>query len=51
MIIKYNEAWFYQGPYVPSGVIYGDPEWPTYSHMFVPGFNPDSYFINIYEGK
>lgn len=33
--------WYYAGPYVPSGVVYGMKEWPSHSHWLVPGFDPD----------
>jgi len=40
---------YYQGPYVPSGVIY-------YSGgilccWLVPGFDPDAFEIDVYNGK
>lgn len=32
--------WFYAGPYVPSGVVYGCG-WVSYCHWLIPGFDPD----------
>lgn len=40
---------FYQGPYVPSGVLYGELDWPSRSHWLIPGYDPDSYKIDLYE--
>lgn len=32
---------FYQGPYVSSGVWYGEYGTPSYCHWMLPGFDPD----------
>lgn len=53
MCIDYAKAWFYAGPYVPSGVKYGDPSWPSASHWLVPGFNanPPIHQVDLYDPK
>lgn len=43
-----NIFWFYSCPYVPSGVIYGDSDWPSHCVWLVPGWDPDSTRINMY---
>lgn len=35
-----RKPWFWAGPYVPSGVIYGSVHWPSFSVWLVPGFDP-----------
>ena len=45
---RLTKLFFYQGPYVPSGVVYGENEWPSRSHWLVPGFDYDSLQIDIY---
>lgn len=42
--------WFYQGPYVPSGVLYG--EGPSSCHWLIPGYehNFDNFgVIDLYQ--
>lgn len=43
------KPWFYAGPYVPSGVIYGEHNSPSRCEWLVPGYNLDSWKINLYE--
>lgn len=40
---------YYQGPYVPSGVLYG--EGPSACHWVIPGYDPESIAINLYSGR
>jgi hypothetical protein len=40
-----TEPWFYAGPYVPSGVIYGEAHWPSQCRWLVPGWQ-DVHAIN-----
>ena len=49
--INHSIPWFYQGPYVPSGVIYGECDWPSRSHWLVPGWDETQPFglIDIYD--
>lgn len=42
---------YYQGPYVPSGVLYGDVSSPSACHWIIPGFDPDSIAIDMYSGR
>ena len=44
-----KEFMYYAGPYVPSGVIYGNDDWPSRCHWLIPGFDPNSTAINMYE--
>lgn len=50
---RYNcwKAWFYAGPYVPSGVFYGSPYSPSYSYWLVPGFDidPPIHKMDLYD--
>ncbi len=50
-MIDYWKFWYYAGPYVPSGVIYGDG--PSKCHWLVPGFDPDPpiHKMNLYDGN
>ena len=41
------KPWFYAGPYVWSGVIYGPRSWPSWCHWFVPGTDPDDRWPNL----
>jgi hypothetical protein len=51
MYIDPWKPWFYAGPYVPSGVIYGKVGSPNYCHMYVPGFDvdPPIHKIDLYD--
>lgn len=40
------KPWFYAGPYVWSGVLYGEREWPSWCHWLVPGADPDDRWPN-----
>lgn len=44
-------AWFYSGPYVPSGVLYGRECDVSHSRWLVPGFHPDPpiHAIDVYD--
>lgn len=53
MIIDYYIPWFYAGPYVPSGVMYGHSKDCNASHWLVPGYErwfEEFAVINIYDG-
>jgi hypothetical protein len=41
-----TKPWYYAGPYVWSGVIYGHSSWPSFSTWFVPGTDPDERWPN-----
>ena len=43
------KPWFYQGPYVISGVMYGEHGSPSACHWLVPGWNDESMWkIDVY---
>ncbi len=52
-MIDWWKPWFYAGPYVPAGVLYGEPNSPSYCHWQIPGYDSDPPInkINLYEEK
>lgn len=44
------KAWYYAGPYVPSGVMYG--KGPSACHWLIPGYEYwyDAQPVDLYDG-